>query len=347
MLIASLRARASRARARIALAILVPVLLASCGGGGGGSTPTPPPPVSPNTSLVYGTAATGKGIAGTVSIEDAAGHVTSLPVTGDSGAFSASVDGMTAPFMLKAASSDGTTLLYSAVAGPGRANITPLTSLALMHIAAGRQLRGPSDLYAAPAAFGTWLSAGDLQTAAATMLSRLMPAFVGHLPGAAATPDSAPTFDPFGSPWTVGSAVDQLLDSYPVTFSTDGTGIVTALQTDHASGLAIDVARSDTAASVATSLSITGAGQGTIVGGSAVQFGALAQFAGGTQQAVGARWSVSGLAGASVDDNGKVSTPAVDAASTIDVTARWFDGTQASVATIAMTVLPALRPAGR
>jgi len=343
MLIASSRARSSRAR--VALAALVPLFLAACsGGGGGGSTPPPPPPA--NSALVYGTAATGAGIAGTVSIEDAAGRVKSLPVAADSGAFSASVDGMTAPFMLKVASSDGTTVLYSAVQAPGRANITPLTSLALLRIAASRHMQGPSDLYGAPNVFANWITTDNLGAASATMLSRLMPAFVAGLPGASSTPDTAPTFDPFASTWTIGGTVDRLLDAYPVALYTDGTGVVTARQTDHASGLAIDVARSDTAAAAAGPVSITGAGQGNIVGGTSAQLGAQAAFQGGALQAVTASWTISGLAGASVDANGKVSTPAVDTAATVNVTAHWFDGSTASSDTVALTVLPALRPTG-
>ena len=343
MFIASIRARASRARARAALALLIAALTA-CGGGGGGSPP--PPPVTPNTALVYGTAATGHGIAGTVSIEDAVGHVTSLPVTADSGVFSAGVDGMTAPFMLKAVSSDGATVLYSAVAQPGRANITPLTSLALLRIAAARNLHGPADLYAAPGAFAGWLGTTDLAAASATMLSRLMPAFVANLPGASTAPDSTPTFDPFASAWTVGSPVDQLLDNYPLAFSTDGAGIVAAIQTEQASGLAIEVGRSDTAAAAATQLSITGAGQGAIVGGSATQFGAQARFQDGAQQAVAARWEVAGLAGVNVMSNGQVTPPGVDVVTPITVTAHWFDGNAVTSASVAMTVVPALRPTG-
>lgn len=344
MQISSIRARASRHVAWAALAALVPLLFAACGGGGGSSSP--PPPVSPGTVLVYGTAATGAGIAGTVSIEDSAGHVTSLPVTADSGAFSASVSGMVAPFMLKVVSTDGATVLYSAVDQPGRANINPLTSLALLRIAAARGQHGPADLYAAPASFGSWLVTANLADASAKMLSRLMPAFVADLPGASSAAATAPTFDPFATPWTVGSAVDQLLDSYPVVFSTDGAGIVTAVQTEQASGLAIEAGRSDTAASGATQLSITGAGQGTIVGGSAMQFGAQASFQGGAQQAVAASWQVTGLAGVSVQSNGKVSIPAVDAATTITVTAYFFDGSTTTAASQSMTVVPAMRPTG-
>ena len=336
--------RASRTRARATtLAALIPLFLAACGGGGG-STPPPPPPPPSNSALVYGTAAAGSAVSGTVTIEDAAGRTAVLPVTAGSGAFSASVDGMTAPFMLKVVSSDGTTVLYSAIPQPGRANITPLTSLALMRIAASRGLHGPADLYAQPGDFATWDTASGLAASSSVMLSRLMPAFTAQLPGAPSTPQTAPTYDPFGTAWTVGSGVDHLLDAYPVTFTTDGTGIVTALQTDHASGLAVDVARSDTAALVATSLAIAGAGQGTLVGGSAAQFGAQAQFAGGAQQAVSATWSISGLAGATIDSNGRLSVPAVDTAATVTVTARWFDGTQASAASLDMTVLPGMRP---
>ena len=338
-----LHPRASRTRARAALAALVPLFLAACGGSGGGSAPPPPPPPS-NSALVYGTAAAGAAVAGTVVVEDTTGRTVTLPVAAGSGAFSAAVDGMTAPFMLKVTSSDGSTVLYSAIPQPGRANITPLTSLALMRIAASRGQEGPADLYAQPASFASWDTTSNLAAAASTMLSRLMPAFTAQLPGAPSTPQTAPTYDPFGTAWTVGAGVDSLLDAYPVTFTTDGTGVVTALQTDHASGLAVDIARSDTANSIATGLDITGAGQGIVVGGSAIQFGAQARFAGGAQQPVSPSWSVSGLAGASVDSNGKVSAPAVDTAATITVTARWFDGVQASVATLDMTVVPTMRP---
>ena len=329
-----------------ALATLVPLFMAACSGGGGGSAPPPPPPPPPpsNSVLIYGTAAAGAAVAGTVTIEDATGRTAILPVTAGSGAFSASVDGMTAPFMLKVASSDGATVLYSAIPQAGRANITPLTSLALLRIAASYGLHGPADLYAQPGNFAGWDTAANLTAASSTMLSRLMPAFAAQLPGASSVPQTPPSYDPFGTAWTVGAGVDLLLDAYPVTFTTDNAGVVTALQTDHASGLAVDVARSDTASQIATGLAITGAGQGTIVGGTSAQFGAQAHFTGDAQQAVSASWSVSGLAGASVDSNGKVSVPAVDAATSLNLKASWFDGIQASVATIDMTVVPAMRP---
>ncbi|MFL6682518.1 MAG: hypothetical protein ACJ8IK_29545 [Burkholderiaceae bacterium] len=334
---------APASRARVALAALVPLFLAACSGGGG-SGPTPPPPAV--GALVYGTAATGAAVAGTVSIEDAAGHVKALAVTAGSGAFSASVDGMTAPFMLKVASSDGATVLYSAVEAPGRANITPLTSLALLRIAASRGLQGPADLYAAPSGFAAWDSAANLASASAAMLGRLMPAFVAQLPGASATPQTLPTYDPFGTAWTVGAGVDRLLDAWPVTFSTDTTGVVTASQSDRASGLALDVARSDTAATATTNLAITGAGSGGLVGGSSMQLGARATFQGSAQQGVAATWSVAGPAGVTIDANGKLSAPAIDTAGAAHVSASWYDGTSAFVAVIDITILPAMRPTG-
>jgi len=343
MPIATFRTRASRACA--ALAALVPLFLAACSGGGGGTGPTPPPPPAVGP-VVYGTAATGAGVAGTVSIEDASGHVKALTVTGDGGAFSASVDGMTAPFMLKVASTDGKTVLYSAAEAPGRANITPLTSLALLRIAASRGLQGPADLYAAPSGFAAWDTSISLADASAAMLGRLMPAFVAQLPGASTAPQTLPTYDPFGTAWTVGAGVDKLLDAFPVTFSTAGTGVVTASQTDHASGLALEVARSDTAAAATTRLAITGAGLGSLVGGSAMQLGASATFQGSTQQPVAATWSVTGLSGASIDANGKLSAPTVDIAGSAHVSASWYDGATAFVAVIDITVLPAMRPTG-
>ncbi len=109
--------------------------LFGCGGGGGGGegngsagTGTTTPTATAGT--VSGVASNGAAMAGTVYIKDAAGAERSVAL-GSGGSFAIAVDGMTAPFLLKAVSSDNSLTRYSFASVSGTTNINPLTHLAV------------------------------------------------------------------------------------------------------------------------------------------------------------------------------------------------------------------------
>lgn len=113
------------------LLLVFGAVLTSCGGGGDGSSST--------STTVSGTAATGAAIVGTVSVYGSnGGSVPDVPID-TSGHYTADVTGLTAPYLLLAVPSDtNLAAQYSFAAGPGTANITPMTSL-VMAIANGNK----------------------------------------------------------------------------------------------------------------------------------------------------------------------------------------------------------------
>ncbi len=276
---------------------------------------------------------------GTVSIEDSAGRIVSTPISGTSGEFSVSATGLVAPFVLKATSGDGKTVLYSAAAAAGRVNVTPMTHVSLMRLAAQNNLKGPAALYASPSLFKSALTGTALHDAGAVALGRLMPAFVSGLPGS--KPGSAPSYDPYATRLTVGDAVDRLLDLYPIRMSISAEGIELATQTDVAAGVAAVVSRGDTAGASGKQLAILGS-TADVAAGSATQLTAQATFTNNAVQVVPVTWTM--LGDGQIDANGKFVAPAVTAATKIPVRAQWFDGTQTLTSEITLNVVPLLRP---
>lgn len=121
----------SRIRVGLALATTALLGLAACGGGSD-STPV--------TTTFSGTAATGAALANaTVSITCASGSGSTN--TSTDGSYTKDLTGITLPCALKAASSDGTTVLYSVTSATATgsntqvANITPLTQLLVASLA--------------------------------------------------------------------------------------------------------------------------------------------------------------------------------------------------------------------
>lgn len=320
----------------LVLAVSASVALVACGGGGGGSDV---PPTTPDTPLIYGTAAQGAAMDGTVSVEDSAGRIVSTPISGTSGEFSVSATGLVAPFMLKATSGDGKTVLYSAAAVAGRVNVTPMTHVSLMRLAAQNNLKGPATLYASPSLFKAALTGSALHDASAVAIGRLMPAFVSGLPGS--KPDSAPSYDPYATRLTVGDAVDHLMDLYPIRISSSAEGVELATQTDVAAGVAAVVSRSDTAAASGKQLAILGS-TADVAAGSATQLTAQATFSNNVVQVVPVTWTLLGTG--QIDANGKFVAPAVTAATKIPVRAQWFDGTQTLTSETTLNVVPVFRP---
>ena len=83
---------------------------------------------------VSGVAATGSAIQGRVYLKDSSGTVEQVADTDANGAFSFNVEGLKAPFLLKAVweSDTGSHELYSFSEGAGRANVNPLSNAAVV-----------------------------------------------------------------------------------------------------------------------------------------------------------------------------------------------------------------------
>lgn len=117
-----------------ALAGVVAITLAGCGGGGSDeSTPTA-------STILSGTAAGGAAIIGNVIVTDSKGQTKSAPIAAD-GRYTIDVNGMTGPFVLKAAGQVGNTSVtyYSAATQAdlgGTVNVTPFTNMIVSNIAA-------------------------------------------------------------------------------------------------------------------------------------------------------------------------------------------------------------------
>jgi hypothetical protein len=101
---------------------------------------------SHNPSTVKGIASSGAAISGTVTLKDAKGEELGPEDIGADGSFTFVVDGLTPPFVIKATS--GAESWYSYAAGPGTANVNPLTMLALAM--AMESSGNPEDAYADP-----------------------------------------------------------------------------------------------------------------------------------------------------------------------------------------------------
>ena len=108
------------------------VLLQACGSGGDGSSSAATSSTAPAT--VSGVAATGNPILGRVYLKDSSGAVEQVADTDANGAYSFNIDGLKAPFLLRAVWENGTGIhaLYSYSAGAGTANVNPLSHAAVV-----------------------------------------------------------------------------------------------------------------------------------------------------------------------------------------------------------------------
>ena len=105
------------------------LLVISCGSGGGDSnSPSSAPAVA--TKIVSGVASNGAAMTGTVYLQDGRGTEKSTAI-GNEGSFAITVDDLTAPFLLKAVSTDHATTRYSFAAAQGTAHINPFTHVAV------------------------------------------------------------------------------------------------------------------------------------------------------------------------------------------------------------------------
>jgi len=111
------------------------LILGGCGGGGdSGIPPAVSAPDSPAlSSTVVGVAATGLPIPGKVYLKDSGNAAEKTAIIGSDGYFAFTVDDLKPPFLLRAEWEDdtGRHALYSMAAGPGRANVNPLSNAAV------------------------------------------------------------------------------------------------------------------------------------------------------------------------------------------------------------------------
>lgn len=162
---------------RLSLGIASAGLLTIYGCGGGSSSPNTPIDV---TTTFSGVAATGKALAyATVNITCApgSGRATTTTTTGPNGGYSVDIKNITFPCALKAASSDGTTVLYSVTSATATssntqvANITPLTQLLVASLTGSEPATFFSNFSASTASSVTDNAISTAQTAVLTALS--------------------------------------------------------------------------------------------------------------------------------------------------------------------------------
>jgi hypothetical protein len=196
---------------------VVTLILAGCGGGessvvGSGST-------------VFGVAATGLAINGSVILKDSAGTTRTASISQPSGTFSIDVTGLNPPYFLKATDTAGTTTLYSLATGPGNFNINPISNLVV--VAAAMNIdplaKTPDVAFSNPANFAS-LTSTQVQAATTSVMAQMSPAFQ-----AALSTNGATNFNPLTGSFQVGQGLDKVFDSYAITLNAS-TGVVQELQ---------------------------------------------------------------------------------------------------------------------
>ncbi|MRR34326.1 hypothetical protein EG829_06415, partial [bacterium] len=121
-------------------AVTTALMSNGCGGGGADGVPLASPG-SPSvvSSTVSGVAATGAPIQGKAYLRDSGTAAERSAAIGSDGYFAFDVEGLKAPFLLRAEwmTDSGKRELYSFAAGPGTANINPLSNAAVVSAAGG------------------------------------------------------------------------------------------------------------------------------------------------------------------------------------------------------------------
>lgn len=189
---------------RILLLAGIALLLAACNGGGSSST---------TSSTLSGTAAVGAPINGYVYVVDVNGTAVNTATNATTGAWTVSVSGMTAPFLVRVVPNGGGDTLYSyAGAADITVNITPLTHLA-MYLAFDGDLDA---LYTSWAANHSQLTAQTIANAQAIINAN----FATQMDGEGLDHTN---YDFFGDDFTAdNTGLDALLDSLSI--SIDFTG---------------------------------------------------------------------------------------------------------------------------
>lgn len=202
----------------IAIGLLViGAVLAGCGSGsGGGGTGV-------SSQLVSGVAATGSPLAGQVTLRDSSSaHRDKVTVIAGDGSFSIDVSDMQAPFLLKASgTADGVSrTLYSFVAGPGTANVNPLSTVAL---ASAAGVDDPATIFDHPDSDTLEKMKSTMPAAVTTLQTKLMPLLTEF--GAATT---NPVTSSFSADHT---GLDAVFDNVKVVIS-NGTITISNATTD-------------------------------------------------------------------------------------------------------------------
>ena len=192
------------------------LFLVGCGGGGGSSAPAAP------STLLSGTAAGGAAVIGSVIVTDSKGATKSGNIEAN-GHYSIDVNGMTGPFVLKAAGTVGNTSVtyYSAATDAdlgATVNVTPFTNLIVSNIAAQMAETYFSDP-ANIAKIGTLITPANLVAAETALQAKLQPVLT-----ALGVSDS---IDLLRSTFAADhSGMDAVLDLVKVEVNTD-TNVVT------------------------------------------------------------------------------------------------------------------------
>ena len=211
-------------RGSLCFVAVIAALQAACGGGGESGGTLGAPSASATTVRLSGVAATGAAIANaTVTAVNARGE-RSTALTTVAGAYQLDIN-EAAPYLLSVADSTGKTW-YSYAQAAGAANITPLTTLALLQANASKPL---ADLAAA------WstrqLSATQVIDAAKVVNANLAAVMQGKGVAATTTNIFTQTFS------ANGTGLDAVLDALRLSINCTSTGCTQNLTTPSGSSL--------------------------------------------------------------------------------------------------------------
>ena len=196
---------------RCTLAFLLFLLLQACGGEESSAT-------NGTARNVYGVAATGLAVNGTVTLRDATGNMLRAAISQPSGEFNIDVTGLTQPYFLRAADKTGTTTLYSVAITHGNFNINPLTNLAV--VAAAMDIdplaKTPDAAFNDPVKFSN-LTPAQLQAAMDKVMAQMSPEFI-----AALAANGALNVSPLTDSFQVGNGLDKVFDKFVITLTATG-----------------------------------------------------------------------------------------------------------------------------
>lgn len=184
--------------------------LTGCGGGGGGG--------GVSSQVVSGVAAAGAPISGTVSLKDSSStpHVKTANIAGD-GTYAIDVTGLQAPFIIEATgSAAGTNYnLCSFAAGQGRANINPLSNLAVAD-AAG--VSDPATIYQSPNSTLLQQVSSNLAASVSNLQSKLQQLLALY---------NSASIDPISGSYVAnGTGLDALFDNVKITMAGGNVTII-------------------------------------------------------------------------------------------------------------------------
>jgi len=248
---------------------MMAVLLAACSGGGSSNSASSgsgqPYAAATQTVVVQGVVAVGSPLVGaTVSLMDANGKAGPTATTDSGGNYSISEQGLTAPLLVTATDSSGSTpTMYSVIptitansSAPVEANVTPLTTAV---VAALTPTGNPQDL-TNPAT----LSADATPTSVASAVSTVNGVVAQLL---TANGLSASTFNPITTVFTANqTGADAVLDALVVTPATSTSPETLATTTSPTSTVPVSsalVSSTDSGSSVPTSDTLTSSAPST------------------------------------------------------------------------------------